>query len=107
MTHTRTTPYCIERNVFFMTLAVFALCFGLYVYFVSASVVHVIVHKEVDREIATLNSHISELETQYLVAKENITLTDAYARGFTKQSAKVVYVTKRPTGLVRASNDEI
>lgn len=107
MTHTRTTPYCIERNVFLITLTIFAVCFGLYVYFVSASVVHVIVHKEVDREIATLNSHISELETQYLAAKDAITREDAYARGFVEQPAKVVYVTKRPTGLVRVSNDEI
>ena len=106
--HTKTTsPYAREQKVVFFLLAVIFLLFCTYVYFVSASVVHVIVRKETDREIASVSSHISDLETRYIEAKEEFDAERIIAQGFTQESPEKIYIQKVPTSLVLVTQNEI
>lgn len=107
MAHNRKAPQTLERTLFIGVAILFLISFGLYIYFISASVVHVIVHKEIDQEIASLNSYISELETEYIAVRDSITLEEAHHRGFVAYDSRVVYIGARDTNLVRATNDEI
>ena len=75
-------------------------------YFVSASVVHVIARKEIDREIAQAHSRIGDLESTYISAKQAI-VPDVIAQyGFVTAPAPKIYVRKAPTNLVFATRNE-
>lgn len=105
-TYTKTTPYARKRTVFFALLAVLFILFGTYIYFVSASIVHVIVRKEVDQNMAQVSSQISDLESRYIEAKHAIDEERIAALGFV-ESPERVYIQKAPTNLVLVSQNEI
>ena len=107
MTRTNTTPYCTERRIFFAALSLLLILFGAYVYFVSASIVHVIARKEIDREIAQVNSRIGDLESAYIVAQQAITEDTISEYGFASVSASKVYIERAPTNLVLLTHNEI
>lgn len=70
-------------------LVVSALVFlGLYIYFVSTSVINILVRKEIEQKIALVNSYMSDLEAGYLTRKNEITLEYAYAQGFSNVTDK-------------------
>lgn len=56
--------------------------FALYVYFVSAAVLHVVMREEVERKMSDLHSEISALEAEYIHAQhavsEDIASRDGY-----------------------------
>ncbi len=101
-----TTPYYKERRLFFMELSLLIILFGLYMYFVSAAVVRVIARKEVDREIAQVNSRIGELESAYIIAKQAIALDTIGQYGFVALPTPKLYVQKAPTNLVLLTHNE-
>lgn len=103
MTRTNTTPYHTEQRVFFGALSLFFILFGLYVYFVSAAVVHVIARKEIDREIAHVNSRIGDLESAYITAKQSIAPETIGQYGFVASPSQKIYVQKAPGNLVLAT----
>ena len=105
MIQTHTTPYHQTQRLFYIVASLFLILFGLYVYFVSASVVHVIARKEVDKEIAQVNSHISDLESQYINAKQAIDPGSVRHYGFVA-APKKVYIVKAPRNLVLLTHDE-
>jgi hypothetical protein len=72
----------ILQKLFWLELTFLFVLFGFYVYFISVSVVHVVLRQEAVVEIAALNSRISEYEAQYLTAKHSIDATRAAAHGF-------------------------
>lgn len=76
--------------------------FGFYVYFISISVVHVIARKEVEREIAHLNSYIGDLESAYIAARQAVTEETLTQHGFVAASSEKIYVKKANPGLVFA-----
>lgn len=93
--------------MFFVALALLLMMFSAYIYFVSASIVHVIARKEVDREIAHVHSRIAELESTYIAVNQSISEEMATEHGFTAESAtKKVFVQKQPTNLVLVVHDE-
>jgi len=78
------------EKAIFMTLATTCLClFVLYIYFVSASVLHVVMRTEIDQEITVVASAISELEGKYIEAQHRVSSDIASLQGFTKTSSKV------------------
>lgn len=100
MTQTNTTPYHTERRLFFVALSILFILFGLYVYFISASVVQVVARKEIDREIAHVHSRLGDLESAYIAAQQGIA-PDTIARyGFVSTPLQKIYVTKAPANLV-------
>lgn len=106
MTRHTTTPYCTERRVFFGALALLIALFGAYIYFVSASVVHVVVREETDKKISYVTSRIGDLESQYLAVQQAITEEDLAQYGFVDAPAEKVYVRKAPDNLVLVTHDE-
>lgn len=102
---TATVLYAFERKAFTLALCILFVAVSAYIYFICLSVVNVIIRAEADRDIASINTHISTLESRYIEAKELITITTATERGFVHTPQKV-YVTKTPANLVLSQNDE-
>ncbi len=63
--------------------------FALYVYFVSASVVQVVMRTELKQEIGKISSEISQLESSYIKAQYKVSSDIASLQGFQKSSDKV------------------
>ena len=72
----------IGKKVFRLLLVSLVISIFLYGYFVSSSIVNVLVRKEVEQKITDVNSRLGTLETEYLVLKNNITIEYAYSNGF-------------------------
>ena len=98
-----TTPYETQKKIFFMLLGILVLLFSAYIYFVSASIVHVIVRKEIDRDIVAQKSNISDLEAAFIVAKQSITEETIAKHGFSLDTPEKIYIKKVPTSLVLVS----
>ncbi len=72
------------------------ICFGLiivgilaYMYFLSLSVVHVVMRKEATAQIGQLRSEIAKLETSYIEAKHNISAQVATLEGYNQNQDKI------------------
>lgn len=100
-----TTLYKKERSRFLSACSLLVSVFVLYIYFVSASVTHVVMRQELNQEIAEINSHISQLESQYIEAQHEVSIDIASRNGYTKAEDKV-FITRTPTSLVLSRNDE-
>lgn len=99
------TVYSKERNLVFLAVSVLLTMFAAYIYFVSASVVHVIVRKEIDQEIVKANSRLSDLESSYIEAKDAVEVGLVDARGFAHTDERI-FINRTPTSLVLTRNDE-
>lgn len=97
--HTNTALY--EREHLWLCLGVGTLLGGvmLYIYFLSASVVHVVMRKEVDKEIAHLGSTLSELETEFIEAQHSVSEDIASLKGF-KHTDHKIFIDRSQTTLV-------
>ena len=99
-TRTVTTPYYTQQRWFFAAASFLFILFSLYVYFISASVVQVIARKEVEREIAHMDSHISDLESAYIAAQHAISEQTLAQHGFLTEPTEKIYIEKPSTNLV-------
>ncbi len=70
---------------------------GLYMYFLSASVVHVVIRKEVNQDIVKLNSEIAELEAEYIFAQHRVSNRIATLEGYQEVDAKVFIDRTQPS----------
>jgi cell division protein FtsL len=100
-----TTLYKGERRLFFIAASFLLLAFVAYVYFLSESVVYVVMRKQTDQEIATVNSHVSDLESQYIAAQHGISAELASKDGFVETDQKT-FIDMARTSLVLSDNTE-
>jgi hypothetical protein len=84
----------LQRRLVWSLVALLVVLSGMYAYFLSTSVINVIVREEMQQRIADTNARISELELTYIEAKNTVTLDMAREMGFAKVSTKQ-YVTRR------------
>lgn len=105
MTRKNVRTYHTERKLFYASLTLVVVLFCAYVSFVSASVAHVVVRKEINKEIAETQTKVSELESAYITAKYDVVEAEAVKRGFHKNEEKI-FVQKKPAGLVLTLYDE-
>lgn len=70
-----------------------------YMYFLSLSVVHVVMRKEATQEISLLRSEISKMESSYIEAKHQISAKVATLEGFEKNQEKI-FINRGETILV-------
>jgi len=70
----------------------------LYVYFLSLSVVEVVVRKQIDSDISHIHSDISELEETYISMQHSVSQEIAMQQGFVKTTKKV-FVDRSDTDL--------
>ncbi len=89
----------IEKALFATLAFACLMLFALYIYFVSASVVHVVMRTEISQEITKISSEISELEGQYIEAQHRVSSDIASLQGYTQTQSKV-FIDKTPTSLV-------
>lgn len=78
-----------ERTWVFSLLAVLAAVFVLYIYFVTASVVQVVIRQELDGEITDTKAKISTLETAYMQAQHQVSAEIASRDGYVAVDHKV------------------
>lgn len=102
-TRAHTAVYDTEKKWLYVTLVCFALSVTLYIYFLSASVVHVVMRKEIDKEIATRASSVSALEAEYIEAQHSVSADIASMRGFALTKTKI-YIDRSDTTLVLSTN---
>ncbi|MCH7598058.1 hypothetical protein IID27_03430 [Patescibacteria group bacterium] len=77
----KTTACVLKRRTFWIFISVIVLLIGLYGYFVSKSIVNVIIREEIEQDLAKVNAHISDLEYDYIKKKNTINLKLAYELG--------------------------
>ncbi len=89
ISRTHNTLYEQERLWFFAALSCIIVSVSCYIYFLSASVVHVVMRKEVDKEIATLSSSVGTLEATYIEFQHKVSQDIASLQGFIQTDEKI------------------
>lgn len=88
-----------EKAIFLSLCFVCAALFALYIYFVSASVAHVVLRTEINQDITHIASEISELEGKYIAAQHKVSADIATLSGYVQASHKV-FIDRTPASLV-------
>lgn len=73
--------------------------FALYVYFVSASILHVVMQQEMERNVSLLHTEISKLEAQYIDAQHALSDEIALMHGYEVADEKI-FIDRSDTRLV-------
>ena len=76
----------------------------LYMYLLSATVVHVVMQKEGKKEINELHSEISQLEAEYISRQHAVSSEIASMQGFIATNEKI-FIDKGDDSLVLLTND--
>lgn len=103
----KTTVAIINKNPHLINAFILVVLLTLvasYVYLLSLTVVHVVMRKEVSRDIAHLHSEISTLESQYMVAQHRVS-TEIAKRTDLAVTSEKVFLHKDQTALVLTSRD--
>lgn len=77
--------------------------FALYMYLIGASVVHVVIRKEVNQDLVTLHTEISLLETAYIESQHRVSDEIASLEGYETIVSKV-FIDRTPSSLVLSTN---
>ena len=86
-----------ERKTFWY-LALFIVVFsGFYIYFVNGAIINVVERQKIEKEIASINSRIGDMESSYLGLNNKISLDYALSLGFVKVG-KEKYVYRKTLG---------
>lgn len=101
-THTR-TAYEEESRLFYVALSAFVMVAGAYMYFVSASVVNVVMRMEVDGDIRELTTKVGELEAAYIEKQHAVSSDIAALKGFV-MAEKKIFIDKAEDTLVLRTN---
>lgn len=91
MTKQNTKQHMIDtQNVAIVCTFTFVLIlFAAYVYFVSASVLHVVMRQEVERQMSTLHTDIATLEAKYIQAQHAVSKDIASLQGYVETEEKI------------------
>jgi len=96
-----TLAYTIQKEkrylIGLVTLAFILVC--LYMYFVSATIMHVVVRKETDQSMSQMHSKLGALEAEYIAAQHSVSEHVASLQGFVATSEKV-FINRTPSTLV-------
>lgn len=91
-----TTVYKEESRLFYVALFTCLAVFVAYMYFVSASVMHVVMRKEVDSQIAEVGSMVSQLEAEYIEEQHLVSNEIAVQSGYVVADTKI-FIDRTPT----------
>lgn len=87
-------PYLFERRFFIVLIFSIFILSGLYIFFVSSSIINVLVREEIELEMAKLHSQLGEVESTYITQKDAISIELAHSLGFTDVSKKT-FITRK------------
>lgn len=93
----------IEKMLFVGLSSLCMVLFALYIYFISAAVVHVVIRTEIGQEIAQISSEISELEGKYIAAQHKVSKDIASLQGYVQTQEKL-FIDKTPSSLVLSTD---
>lgn len=94
------THICAGERVWVLSLCgILISIFALYMYFVTTSVVQVVVRQEINQEITQVKSQISALEAEYMSLQYGISDEIALHEGYVDVDEKV-YIQRAPSTLV-------
>ncbi len=93
-----------QRTCFFVACFSLFLALFAYIYFLSASVYHVVIRKELDREIASAHSEVSRLEAAYIDAQHQVSSSIASMEGFIVSEEKI-FIDRSDDTLVLSTNN--
>ena len=88
-----------EQRYLYLGIAVLLLLVAVYIYFVSATVMHVVVRKDTMADVSAVNSDISKLEATYITAQHAVSADLATQAGFVVSDEKV-FLSRSPDRLV-------
>ena len=83
-----TAVLSLKKRIFWILVVSIASLIILYGYFVSYSIINVVLREEVEQELTRVTTRISDLEFQYLSKKSSINLALAHSLGFQNISQK-------------------
>ena len=83
-----------EKRAFTALIAIVFILLGFYGYFISKSIVNVIVREEINNDVVAVSSNISELEFEYIAHKNTINKEFAKSAGF-KDLAEKNFVARK------------
>lgn len=89
MTSRKTQHHTIEKKLCIGLGSMCLVLFATYMYFVSASIVHVVIRTETGQEIKKVSSEISLLEGRFIEAQHKVSADIASLQGYTQTSKKV------------------
>jgi len=89
MTSRKKQQHTLEQKLCISLGALCVLLFATYIYFISASVVHVVIRTETAQEIKKVGSEISLLEGRFIEAQHKVSADIASLQGYTQTSKKV------------------
>lgn len=78
-----------ESKYLYVLMALCLVLVGLYMYCVSASIVHVVVRKEALRNVGALESEIAKLEANYIALQHNVSSDVASLSGYVAVTDKI------------------
>jgi hypothetical protein len=99
----RTPIYRDESRLFYIALSLCVGMFAAYMYFLSESVMHVVMRKEVDREISSTGTQVGELESQYIELQHSVSNEIASMQGYVPVEEKI-FIGKTSETLVMSHN---
>ena len=102
MTKQTLKPHTMYRRRHYALAGSFSclvIIFVAYIYFVSASIVHVVISQEINQKIVAVNAEISEYEATYIKLQAGVSSEAAIENGFVLATDKI-YVKRAPTSLV-------
>jgi hypothetical protein len=104
--HIRVATVLKQQNSLHLTVLVvafFALVL-MYMYFLSMSVVHVVLRKEVHQQIATIESEIASLESSYITVQHHVSNKIAALENFT-EADNTVFIKRGDTTFVLGNSE--
>jgi len=85
----QTTQPRNQKRIALTLIACGGVLFSLYVYFICASIMHVVAREEVDRSLSERRSTISSLEADFIAAQHAVSENVAYLNGYEEVHTKV------------------
>lgn len=85
----RAKQHNLHKQACIGLLSLCVVLFATYVYFISASIVHVVIRTETNQEVKKMSSEISLLEGRFIEAQHKVSSDIASLQGYTQTSNKV------------------
>lgn len=93
----RTKQLNLQKQACIALTSLCVVLFATYIYFISASIVHVVIRTETNQELKKVNSEISLLEARFIEAQHRVSSDIASLQGYTPTSNKVFIDRTAPT----------
>ncbi|MAZ56243.1 hypothetical protein CL653_00420 [bacterium] len=94
-----------DSKILMMMFGVLVFLALMYMYFVSSTILHTVVRKEVAKSIIELESKIAELETDYILAQNSINTELAIEKGFIPNDNKKLFADRSVSTLVLSTGN--